>query len=712
MPVYQTRDDVRMGVPLGGVGAGKLEVLPNGLFNSITFQNNWSNPIAGNGDYPGILGFHFGISAESPDGRQPKKAFLLQTAPVLNIPHIKNIRYEGVFPRATLTYEEPSLGLDVTLEVFSPWFPGDLKNSSLPSVFFTLKVKNTRKTPVDAGFLFIGRNLSGEWCVGRRNRVIEGKKKLDLEFSSQDPSQQDARQGDLRFSFLRDGWKLSFLESWNAVTKNFSFSAQNISLLGWDLFVKNGELPNTRSGEAAQGENRELCGAVAARQRLLPGQEKEFKFAASWYFPHHPFGHRYQDWFKGVSEVSNYVLPRHGAFRQKVGKLQKLIFSLPFPQWFNDALLTNLAPFFSSTWYVRDGRVAFYEAPVICPLMGTLDVGFYGSIPLSYFFPEWEISQITQFAKAQRPDGYIPHDLGRNRIDLPSDGTTFHKWKDLNPKFILMVYRDFLWSGDKAFLKRMYPHVKRAIAWTKNTDLDGNGLPDNEGADQTFDLWEFYGTNAYTSSIYLAALLACEKMGSLVKDGAFAARSWEDFLKGSFHFEKELWNGKYFGDECALSQLNGQWYADLLGLGPIVDRKKIKKAIAGILKRNRRHSSFGMVNSVLQNGRPDLSNDHSRNVWSGMNYAFVSLCLMEGVPLNIVLKEVYKLWHNTSSVQKSPWNQPDTIDSATGRSVFGDSYYRNMAIWSIPIGLAMKDKRTAAIMRTLRTFSTKGGRTR
>lgn len=701
MTLFTSRDKVKSGVPFGGIGAGKLEILPNGLFNAFTFQNNWSAPFGGTADFPGILGYHLGVWFKEP-GR-PAKAYLLQTPHVMSYPVAKAITYEGIFPRATLRYELAEPGLDVSLHVFSPWIPSDIKHSSLPAVYFTLEVKNRRKAPVEAGLLFIGRNTCGEWCVGRQNRIVPEKNRVHLEFSNVDPSAVDARQGALRFSFERAGWQMSWLESWNAVIRNFSFNAHSVSLEAWNYFSRAGELPDRCPHTTVQGENQELCGAVAAKRRLAPGGHARLSFTASWYFPMHPLGHRYSRWFKDAADVSRYALAHKDRFESVQARIEKAIFSFPFPRWFNEALLAALAPFNASTWYVRDGRFSFYEAPIVCPLMGTLDVGFYGSIPLSFFYPELEKSLIRQFARVQRLDGYIPHDLGKNRLDMPSNGTTFHLWKDLNPKFILLVYRDYLWSKDAAFLRELYPAVKQALAWSLSTDHDGNGLPDNEGADQTFDLWDLYGTNAYTSSIFLAALLACERMGRLAHDRPFVEHCRQAFTRGSYSFQKELWNGRWFGGNCALSQLNGQWYADLLGLGPIVESAKIRKAVTTILSMNSRHSSYGMVNSVLPDGRLDRSNDHSKNIWSGMNYAFLSLCLSQGVPLERLLIELRKLWDNVTKVQKNPWNQPDTIDSATGRYVFGDSYYRNMAIWSIPIVHATKNKKTASVLRALKS---------
>jgi uncharacterized protein (DUF608 family) len=696
------------GVPLGGIGAGKLELQPNGLFGAFTFLNNWSEPLTGPQGYPGVLGYHFGLASEPADGQGKRKARLLQTAPLPGLPTLRDIDYEGLYPRATLTYPVKDLGLEATLEGFSPWTPPDVKRSGLPAAFFTLRVKNVTRRPLRAGFLFIGRNVCGEWCVGRANRVEDSRKALHLDFRNDDPSPRDVRQGAMRFSFVKRGWDLSFMEAWNAVTRNFSFGPGDVALPAWDFFLREGRLPDTRSSEpSASGENRELCGAVAAFRTLKPGEEAKLDFTASWHFPRHPFGHRYAAWFKDAAAVSRYALAQKDALGRGVRALERATLSMPFPRWFNEALLANLAPFGASTWLTKDGRFSFYEAPVVCPLMGTVDVGFYGSIPLSYFFPELEKSLILQFAAAQRPDGYVPHDLGKNRLDLPSDGTTFHRWKDLNPKFILMAYRDWLWSGDAAFFERLYPHVKKALAWSVGTDFDGNGLPDNEGQDQTFDLWGLYGTNAYTSSIYLAALLACERMAERARDLRFAEECRGRFALGSRSFERELWNGRFFGETCSLSQLNGQWYADLLGLGPIVERAKVRTAIAEILRLNSRHSRHGLVNSVHPDGRPDVSNTHARNIWAGMNHAFLALCLMEGVPLARVMREEEKLWRNFSRVQKSPWNQPDMIDSATGKYLFGDFYYRNMAIWSIPIAAARRDARVARALAVIRSL---GGR--
>ncbi len=705
MPIYSDDKKVLSGVPLGGIGAGKLEILPSGLFNSFTFLNNWTQPLRGNEKFPGILGYHLAVYVEPiSSGKTSAKTILLQTEPLSHWTTVNKISYQGKFPMARLRYYSTSLPLEVELEAWSSWVPGDAEASSIPGVYFKMNVKNSSKRSYRVGLLFIGRNLSGDWCVGRVNSVHRDSKAVYLNFSNQSASGEDPRNGEILFSFQKKNWQLTYLETWNAVTKNFHFDPKEVRLVALDIFSKDGRLPNTSTGYVAQGENRELCGAVSAFRIFKAGESCCWDFQCSWNFPRHPFGHRYSVTFKNVMAVQRFAERNRISYKKKVDRFHSLVESMPFPNWFQDALINTLAPFYSSTWYTRDGRFAFYEAPVVCPLMGTLDVGFYGSIPLSYFFPELEKSQLWQFAKAQRPDGYVPHDLGRNRIDIASNGTTFFFWKDLNPKFVLMAYRDIIWSRDKLFMKKIYPHVKSALGWCFENDKDGNGLPDHEGADQTFDLWEFKGAHSYTASLYLAALLAAIRMAQEMGDRAFALECHRRFLKGTTSFESELWNGEYFGETCALSQLNGQWYADLLGLGDTVNSSKIRTALENILKKNSKHSRYGLVNSVLSDSHLDTSNPHAKNIWFGMNYAWISLSLMRGFPLKKVLKPAYELWENAVQRQRNPWDQPDMIDSKTGQYCFGDAYYRNMAIWSIPIAYAKKDKKTAKILTLLKSL--------
>jgi len=349
------------------------------------------------------------------------------------------------------------------------------------------------------------------------------------------------------------------------------------------------------------------------------------------------------------------------------------------------------------------------EAPEVCPLTGTLDVRFYSSIALALLFPRLESNEIRQFADMQRAYGYVTHDLGRLRLDMPSISTNRLFWKDLNSKFILMVYRDYLWTKDDDFLKKLYPFVKKAFYWLVGTDKNKDDLPDNEGADHTFDLWSCYGASSYTSSIFLAGTLALMKMAEIVDDKDTKKVSLEYFKKGKKNFEKKLWHKGYFIEynnrgnrnsdglpkislACCMSQLMGQWYAHLLDLDYIVAKTKVRKAIETILKLNAQDSPYGITSSVYPNGERNRESIHSENIWIGISYGFLSLLIYEGFEKE-ALDIAQRMWSNISENQRNVWNQPDIYSSSQGEYLFGDHYMRNLSIWSLIFALSRKNKK-------------------
>src|SRR5262249_37467456 len=147
------------------------------------------------------------------------------------------------------------------------------------------------------------------------------------------------------------------------------------------------------------------------------------------------------------------------------------------------------------------------------------------------------------------------------------------RWKDLNSKFVLMVWRDYVYSGkkDRAFLEYTWPSAKLALDYLKQFDLDGSGLPDGEGfPDQTYDTWRVHGDSAYSGGLYLAALRAGEEIAKLLGDNTQAQQYRALFTKGQKSFNDKLWTGEYFRYDVGSSyreniqadQLAGQWYAD------------------------------------------------------------------------------------------------------------------------------------------------------
>jgi len=726
MPIYTSDQKVKSGVPLGGLGAGKLEILPNGLMDNFTFLNGLHNPMtaAVDGVPKGIPGFHCALWACD---KKKSSSRWLQTVPMGEDPTVTRITYNGAFPFAGLSYEDEGAPVSCELEAYTPFIPKDERHSGLPVAIFRFKVKNLWARPVDAALMMTGRNIVGEWGVGRFNQITETKEALHVSFLNKKTAPHDPLAGEVCLSVLKKpSFETTYLGEWNMQAKPFVFDMKTLDARpAWEAFSRNGKLPNVNSEQIVFSDSVQLGSALAARVRLKARASETVTFMVSWHTTAAGEGRMYQNHVRGVRETAAYVAAHEKGLHEKTRAFAKSVEALKVDGWLKDALRNNLYPLSSSSLWTKRNRFGVFEAPQSCPLFDTLDVRFYASLPLLHFFPGLETRSMMQFAEVQRPQGYLPHDLGYKRTDLASNSTNGLLWKDLNAKFILLCYRDFQWTGDEGALRKLYPFIRKAFYWLQATDKNKDGLPDNEGADQTFDLWDFYGTGSYTSGVYLASLLALEKIAAAMNDEALAKETHQWFKKGRASFEKKLWNKSYYmaynnaqegltekqlahhtktgrvNPACMASQLVGQWIAHSLDLGYIVAPDRVKKAVGTILKRNAQASAFGIVNSVLPSGERDRSNGHAESCWFGLAYVVAGLAIFEGYE-GEGLELAEKAWKAASVHALNPWNQPDMCSATDGSYLFGDHYMRNMAAWSLLGALARKHKDCAVFVESLR----------
>ncbi|KAG8264888.1 Non-lysosomal glucosylceramidase, partial [Homalodisca vitripennis] len=69
------------------------------------------------------------------------------------------------------------------------------------------------------------------------------------------------------------------------------------------------------------------------------------------------------------------------------------------------------------------------------------------------------------------------------------------EWRDLNLKFVLQCYRDYVLSRNVQYLRDMWTQVLAVMSKAETWDTDGDGVIENAGAaDQTYDAWIMTGT--------------------------------------------------------------------------------------------------------------------------------------------------------------------------------------------------------------------------
>ncbi|XP_024382229.1 uncharacterized protein [Physcomitrium patens] len=299
-------------------------------------------------------------------------------------------------------------------------------------------------------------------------------------------------------------------------------------------------------------------------------------------------------------------------------------------------------------------------------MWNTYDVHFYASFALLALFPKLELAIQRDVAAAtlsQNPEkvkymadggvgirkvfGAVPHDLGQHDPWVEVNAYNIHDtshWKDLNPKFVLQVYRDVVATGDRQFAKAVWPAVYAAMAYMDQFDRDRDGLIENDGfPDQTYDTWSVHGVSAYCGGLWIAALQAAAAMADLVDDKDAAT-----YFKGKFNqardvYERKLWNGEYFNYDSGTSsnsnsvqadQLAGQWYAWASGLPPLFDDYKARSALQKVFDFNVmkvKGGKWGAANGMHPNGKVDETCMQSREIWTGVTYAASAAMIHEGM---------------------------------------------------------------------------------
>ena len=649
--------EAKEGMPLGGLGTGFITIGTDGSFQEIVTMGNPRAPI--------LRPEHSFLAILVSTSRHKVVKVLENPAP-FGLPAIKYLKYSGLFPFITIHYIDEEIPLDLHLKAFSPFISGDPRCSGLPVILFKLTARSRVSESLTAALLF-------SWGYSLGSRVFkEDNIKGTVLYVD---------QGNYTIaSIMREGVEVEISSPWSSSSiKTF-----------WDIFVKDCSLRRFKGSSKDP-----VARALVQRFTLPPLGERDVIFALSWFFPNLRdsegkfIGRMYANWFKNSKEVMLYSLRNFNTLYERTSTLHSKIRVFKLPQWLEDALLNSLYSLVKNTLWIKDGKFAHSESFTGCPITETIVCRFNGSLPILLLFPEIELKVMQYFASLQREDGAIPFAFGRPEL---FDKPYYETQKSLNSsEFVLMVYRDYLFTRSKKFLDNIYPNVKRAVRYAQSLDTDGDYLV-NEVSMQYYDQWRFYGTSAYVAGIWLAALRAAEEMARLSGDRKFATECNMWFKIGRVNYEHKLWNGIYYrlysepetgkiSEVCLCNQLMGQLYAYLLGLGDILPREHIVSALHAVFHLNVRATKFGAVSGVRPEGAPEPG-PHSEVVIFGevMNYA--ATCLYTGL-LKEGLEVAKRAYENVVRYQRSPWNIYFSYDSETGEPIWGSNYYSNMCIWHL-----------------------------
>jgi non-lysosomal glucosylceramidase len=657
--------------------------------------------------------------------------------------------YAALFPKSWYDYKWSKFPAHVVLEQFSPVLPDNYKESSYPVAVYRWHAENPTNKVVTISVLLSWTNMEG-WFRTYTHEFQGALNQGNQNHFRTESVAPTATMSGIVFDRSRaegaqnewDGeFSIAALQSPGVeVTYQTEFLADGDGKAVWVPFSKDGRLADSAVSWVSASEK--LGGAVAVRFTLQPGEKKIVPMVIAWDFPVVEFGQgrkwnrRYTD-FYGTNGNNSWAVARDGLLHAAEWSHAIDAWQAPYindeskPAWYRGMLFNELYVLTDGgTFWGRPLNSDPKTAPTFALLecfdyayYGTLDVRFYASMPLLKFWPTIDKQVLREFAQTvpreypelglwvwktqqtgepvlhkRKKIGAVPHDLGVPEgdpfvsVNEPGWQDT-NDWKDLNSKFVLMVYRDYVLTGkkDTAFLREMWPAVQAAMTYLRQFD-HGGGIPENGGyPDQTYDSWVVRGVSAYCGGLWLAALRASEETGQALGERRAAEEYHDLFQKAQKTYIDKLWNGEYFRydmeseyrDSIQADQLAGQWYANMTGLGDLVPKEMQVSALKKIYANNVMKfakGEMGAANGMAADGSIIRDNEQAQEVWVGTSFGLAALLLSEGLR-----DEAYHTaWgvHHVIYQSKGYWfRTPEAWDDAG--NFRASMYMRPAAVWAM-----------------------------
>ncbi|MEI6169210.1 MAG: GH116 family glycosyl-hydrolase [bacterium] len=716
----------RSGMALGGIGTGGFEIRQDGSFANWSIFNNW--PLFAGNRYPHnpkqTLFFMLWVKVEN----ENQRLVLLQIEDSHGgaaieghefqyifpwISGVDTIRTTASFPFADLDFEQDGLPLKVSLRAWSPFIPGNVKDSALPLAYFDFEIRSTADRPVEVQLLAITRNAT---AYDQPDRIYVNRRIQDGDFSAielaagqTDPAA--ATTGSLCLA---------------------SFYAKSTAYLGWEhlhpyyeRLLREFPLPevddtNGRNGTDQTTGKRKAdprCFATIGRAATLPAHGAGFShtFALTWHFPNlygriaKPLenvgrntepkghdrleGHYYSRFFDSAETVARYARSDRSRLYEETARFHSTFFDSSLPGFVLDQVNSQLNTFHTSTWLTHTGMFGVHEG--LSPTqhwagIATTDVAMYGQIATSLLFPALDRMTIDLWKKFQNPDGRVAHSIVCNSYEADPRECNGHRL-DMPAQFAFMALRSALWSGDRSYLESVWPNVKSALAYViRERDKNGDHLPDMEGVMCSYDNFPMFGVAPYVVTQWLAALALALKTARQLNDTAFTTTYTPFFEEGCATLERTTWNGRYFNlysdaqpeapDAklgCMSDQLIGEGVARQLDAPLPIAPEKIIRALRSILEMNYKPDQ-GLRNcqwpgdTFLHGVDTNTWVDQANTCWTGVELNFAAQLYQAG--LNENAEEIIRNVDERHRKWGLYWDHQE----------FGGHYFRPMSALAIP----------------------------
>ncbi len=690
--VYKGKYNNRIAFPVGGIGAGMFALEGSGAISHMSVRHNpeifFEPAMFAAISIKGMPGGARVLEKNIPDWKKfgMRDAGLGGTGGATwGLPRFEEAECLVRFPFSEIRLSDRSIPLQVLIKGWSPFTPGDEDNSSLPVGALEYHFTNTGTRTAEYMFSYNARNFMRQDGATNSIRSIPNGFILSQEGTTEHPEKQGhftiytSDAGTIvDHCWFRGGWFDPLTMIWNT--------------------IRDGATPSNPPVEKdAPG------GSLFVPFRLQPGQKKTIRLLMAWYVPdsrlrigdvlgprsadapafHKPW---YSSRFKSAEEVATYWSAHYDELYKRSMLFKEAFYKSTLPPEVLEAVAANLTILKSPTVMRQyDGRFWCWEGSGdswgSCHGSCTHVWNYAQAVP--HLFPSLERSlRNTEFNENQDKEG---HQGFRANIPISPLVHNFHAAADGQLGGIMKVYREWRTSGDREWLQKIFPAVKKSMDYCVRTWDPGRKGVVEEPHHNTYDI-EFWGPTSMCTSFYLGALKAFTLMGKYL--GQEVTEYGSLYEKGKQYLETVLYNGEYFfqqirwtdlkapdpvkaqsfatqyseealrilqkegpkyqyGTGCLSDGILGSWIASVCGLDDIIDRTKAKSHLLAVYQYNLKKDLSAHVNpqrptfalgkegglllcSWPRGGMLSLPFVYSNEVWTGIEYQVASHLMLMG----------------------------------------------------------------------------------
>ncbi len=567
------------GVPLGGIGTGKVELCRDGRFRNFSGNNNQDMPLE---DPDGLPGAALSIAA---DGCER----VLATRPAGGIPPVPALVAAPRFPRITLHAPQALPGLDVAVAATGPLVPHDLRLSCLPGFLLRWTARNRRREPLRVTCRLAWPNLVGEGggLAAEESRTGYG-------------------DGVYRYWSAPAGHRVVRVEGPGYAGLRYDNAPNPIAAAadGHHYVVVATAMPDSPTPARVHvvPDLEARTGSVAATVALEAGECLEIDMAVLWEMPRwtdsqgSERGLFWQSFCRDGGELLAVLLANRERIWAAGGALGELLARTDLPEWLQARLQNCCYPLVTNSVLLRDGRFSVNEGPTeMAGCYGTLDQRLAAHAATLLFFPELNRRELAQFAACQAPSGGVNHDLGGGHLER---GASEQSWPDLTCAFVLQLARHAWLLGDHGFAAACWPQARAALLRHAAWASQGGGVAQvgRDGLGTSYDGYHYEGTTPYMATLWIATLQVARAWARQAHDADTAALTERLEQAALARLEADLWNGRYYrtyaspdgpqNDRCHAGMLAGEFYARTLAGTSTVPAARLPACIDAVLALN------------------------------------------------------------------------------------------------------------------------------